>query len=181
MIRSLILIAVVCITGYASAINVNWGAGAGVATDGTIPLTSGTAYLLYVGADGINASWDGSTWVLGNDQVVQSAQIYTGGAFSGSWKITGISGADATGAKYAIFVTTTGVSGTTLPTSGFYGQSGVFLLPDQSVSPTDGDFALLSNVAATTAIVPVPEPASMALVLVGAGAMALRRRFKKQA
>jgi len=171
---------VVAMASGANAVSVFWGAGVGLATDGASPLTSGTAYLLFVDTDGLNASWNGSSWSLGNDTVVASATIGAG-SFSGKYVTTGSPvGQDVTGAKYVIFVTTAGASGTTLPTSGFYGASTVFTLPDQTV-PTSGNFFLPSNVGATTAIVPVPEPASMALVLVGAGAMALRRRFKKQA
>ncbi len=180
MKKALATLALLAVAGLSQAATINWsGAAVDMAND---PLTSGTAYLVYCGADNtIDATWDESSqaWVMDDDIVVAYASYgtstSTAGEFSGSTKV-----ATPAGSMYYVIVTDAGAPGVVLPTvtGSYYGTSGT--LEEKKGGATDVNAMPFGGQIADTEITPVPEPTTVALALVGVAAVALRRKFMKK-
>lgn len=171
--------------GAASASTINWGNGPGYITDdgGATYPNSGTAYLVYVGADGWDSTFDGTSWTMGDDDIiVASSPVGTAGGFSSGsfFQATTVTDPvyDKVGSQYVIIYTTAGVAGNEMPTTGFYGVSGVFTQTFQGEVSFPNEFGLPTDLGYPIEI--IPEPSTYALALIGVAAVALRRKFMKK-
>lgn len=191
MKKRILTLAFITIASITQASTIQWGTGLSFVVQDSLgnPLTSyGVAFLVYTGGDGLQMSYNGTSWVMGNDLVVDVAGEQN--SFGFGYNANGTTATKTfnptvaeypKGSEFAIvFFTGKGVNDSTLPTSGQWGSSGLYNTTAKiDVDPMD-EFYLGANLKLTTDVIPVPEPVSMALFGVGAGVIALRRRFKNK-
>ena len=160
------------------AADLNWKA-FGALNDGGAAAdwyTGGQAYLIYVTDPGNFNVKDNLTITGGT--VVDSA-IVEGGVASSVIDGNSINPDLAAGDKFAVLFTTDGLSGNTMPTSGYYGvnsDGGSFFSitwnKDVGGGFTDGG----SHFAMVILPVNSPEPTSGVLILLGMAGLALKRK-----
>ncbi len=177
--------ALLAIVSMASAAKIAWSADNAVLDKDGNTLDGGTAYLVYLGSNGtLDATFNGTTWNLGDDEIVDSTDILGSAAYPSSSTVWGTFAATSpvttsTDAVYAIIATSNGVAGTDLPTDGYYGVSGTYTQEKDGATDTN-EFIYKGVIKADTPVGNIPEPTTYALVGLAAAALALRKRFLKK-
>ncbi len=154
----------------------------------TDPTIGGFIQLLYVGANGYEGLGDqGTTGVLGNDEVIATGHVGLGvgkpGNMNGTFIVTDSAHTKPTGSLFAIrfFSAPSANYGSGyIPASGNYGianNGGGYYA--STISEFD-DFTISVNLWADTPVT-VPEPCALLLGLVGMGVVALKRKRSKKA
>ena len=177
--------AVFAVVSMASASKINWGGDNAILDNNGNPMDGGTAYLVYLGSNGtLDATFNGTSWEMGDDQVVDSTAILGQAGYPSSSSVWGNFGASSmvstsAGSVYTIIATDKGVTGTSLPTEGYFGTSATFTQTKDGAMDQE-NFQYAGTITANTAITPVPEPTTYALIGIAAAALALRKRFLKK-
>ena len=179
MKKLMIAAAIVCVAAMSQAAQLNWSS---VAVDGEgNEFTGGQAYLIMVTDTESFAVADNLSITGGS--IVDSATISESMA-SGGWSTESLTGGQTY--NFAVLLTTAGVAGTAVPTTGFYGvdlnganatpfyqttwdaSTGGSLSPNWD-DPAEGYYTYMSTAVA-------PEPTSGLLLLLGVAGLALKRR-----
>lgn len=178
----------------AQASSIDWGTGVNngfIVEDSTsTAYTSGTAYLVYLGANGtVDISWTGAAWDMGDDVVVAytdsdfpSAGVYGDGfaywaaTYAGDVKQQSyVNNTYAAGSNFVLAFSSEEPGGLAFATTGEFGiSSEIFTDTAGSASPDPQVFTMGSTVQTQV----VPEPGTIMLALAGIGAFFARRRRK---
>lgn len=151
------------------------GGGSRITGNGTVApagTVGGFLQLIYIGTS-YDGFVDSGTGVLGDDAVVATAYVGLGAMGADGRFLASSGNSYASGSQFIIrfFDTPSGTYGSGLvPTSGYYGISGVFTTT-QDPTGTGSDTFNISGPVTTV----VPEPTTVALMIAGLGILAGRR------